>query len=159
MTEQRNGEQTPPAFAFIKEATPGTSREGGEDASSLSDDYPAYIDEYINDALKALNHQTDATDVNDATDSGSTNYAPVASTATADHAWPRTGHANIENLSSPTKDTASCSDDAWRSQRNAEHRPIADQTHNLDAVSLVTCTWGPQAASITKSPAQAALEW
>ncbi|XP_072141271.1 uncharacterized protein [Dermacentor andersoni] len=127
MTEQRNGEQTPPAFAFIKEATPGTSREGGEDASGPSDDYPAYIDEYINDALKAFNRQTDATDVNDATDSGSTNYAPVVSTATADHAWPRTGHANIENLSSLTKDTASCSDDAWRCQRNAQHRPIADR--------------------------------
>ncbi|XP_072141722.1 uncharacterized protein [Dermacentor andersoni] len=134
MTEQRNGEQTPPAFAFIREATPGTSREGGEDASGTSDDYPAYIDEYINDALKALNRQTDATDVNDDTDSGSTNYAPVVSTTTADHAWPRTGHANIEKLCSPTKDTASCSDDAWRCQRNAQHRPIADQTYNLDGV-------------------------
>ncbi|XP_072145143.1 uncharacterized protein [Dermacentor andersoni] len=29
----------------------------------------------------------------------------------------------------------------------------------IPAVDLVTCTWGPQAASITKSPAEAALEW
>nr|XP_054926208.1 uncharacterized protein LOC129384642 [Dermacentor andersoni] len=132
MTEQRSGGHTPPAFAFIEEATPGTSREGGEGASGTCVDYPAYIDEYINDALKALNRQTDASDVNDATDSGSTNYAPVVSTASANHAWPRTSHAGIEKLSSTTKDTASCSDDAWRCQRNAQHRPIADQTYSLD---------------------------
>nr|XP_054920584.1 zinc finger protein ZFP2-like [Dermacentor andersoni] len=156
MTEQRNGEQTPPAFAFIKEATPGTSRESGEDASGPSDDYPAYIDEYINDALKALNRQTDATDVNDATDSGSANYAPVVSTASADHAWPRTSHADIEKLSSPTKDTASCSDDAWRCQRNAQHRPIADQTYNLDGVyssrSLSHVHLGPTSSIDHKKP-------
>ncbi|XP_070382128.1 zinc finger protein 256-like isoform X2 [Dermacentor albipictus] len=132
MTEQRSGGQTPPAFAFIEEATPGTSREGGEGASATCDDIPAYIDEYINDALKALKRQTNATDVNDATDSGSTNYAPVVSTASADHAWPRTSQAGIEKLSSTTKDTVSCSDEAWRCQRNAQHRPIADQTHSLD---------------------------
>ncbi|XP_070382229.1 uncharacterized protein [Dermacentor albipictus] len=164
MTEQRSGGQTPPAFAFIEEVTPGTSREGGEGASGTFDDIPAYIDEYINDALKALKRQTNATDVNDATDSGSTNYAPVVSTASAVHAWPRTSHAvkknatdsgstnyapvvstasavhawprtshaGIEKLSSTTKDTASCSDDAWRCQRNAQHRPIADQSYSLD---------------------------
>ncbi|XP_070382119.1 uncharacterized protein [Dermacentor albipictus] len=132
MTEQRSGGRTPPAFAFIEEATPGTSREGGEGASGTCNDIPAYIDEYINDALKALKRQTNATDVNDATDSGSTNYAPVVSTASAVHAWPRTSHAGIEKLSSTTKDTASCSDDAWRCQRNALHRPITNQTYNLD---------------------------
>ncbi|XP_070382116.1 uncharacterized protein [Dermacentor albipictus] len=159
MTEQRSSGQTPPAFAFIEEATPGTSREGGEGASGTCDDIPAYIDEYINDALKALKRQTNATDVNDATDSGSTNYAPVVSTASANHAWPRTSQAGIEKLSSTTKDTMSCFDDAWRCQLNAQHRPITNQTYSLDVVALVTCTWGPQAASITKSPAQAALEW
>ncbi|XP_070382123.1 uncharacterized protein [Dermacentor albipictus] len=132
MTEQRSGGQTPPAFAFIEEATPGTSREGGEGASGTCDDIPAHIDEYINDALKALNRQTDATDVNDDTDSGSTNYAPFVSAASADHAWPRTSQAGIETLSSTTKDTASCSDDAWRCQLKAQHRPIADQTYSLD---------------------------
>ncbi|XP_070382124.1 uncharacterized protein [Dermacentor albipictus] len=132
MTEQRSGGQTPPAFAFIEEATPGTSREGGEGASGTCDDIPAYIDEYINDALKALKRQTNATDVNDATGSGSTNYAPVVSTASAVHAWPRTSHAGIEKLSSTTKDTASCSDDAWRCQRNVPLRPIANQTYSLD---------------------------
>ncbi|XP_070382211.1 uncharacterized protein [Dermacentor albipictus] len=132
MTEQRSGGQTPPAFAFIEEATPGTSREGGEGASGTCNDIPAYIDEYINDALKALKRQTNATDVNDATDSGSTNYAPVVSTASAVHAWPRTSQAGIEKLSSTTKDTASCPDDGWRFQRNAQHRPIADQTYSLN---------------------------
>ncbi|XP_075527002.1 uncharacterized protein LOC142559262 [Dermacentor variabilis] len=134
MTEQRSGGHTPPAFAFIEEAILGTSCEGGEGASGTGYDYPAYIDEYIDDELKALNRQIDATDVNDATDSGSTNYAPVVSIASADHAWLRTSHADIEKLSSPTKDTASCSDDAWRCQRNAQHRPIADQTYSLDGV-------------------------
>ncbi|XP_065309812.1 uncharacterized protein [Dermacentor albipictus] len=132
MTEQRSGGQTPPAFAFIEEATPGTSREGGEGASGTCDDIPAYIDEYINDALKAWKRQTNATDVNDATDSGTTNYAPVVSTASADHAWPRTSQAGIEKLSSTTKDSVSCFDDAWRCQRNAQHRPISDQTYSLD---------------------------
>ncbi|XP_070382217.1 uncharacterized protein [Dermacentor albipictus] len=132
MTEQRSGGQTPPPFAFIEEATPGTSREGGEGASGTCDDIPAYIDEYINDALKAWKRQTNATDVDDATDSGSTNYASVVSTASAVHAWPRTSHAGIEKLSSTTRDTASCSEEAWRCQLNAQHRPIADQTYSLD---------------------------
>nr|XP_054930668.1 uncharacterized protein LOC129386607 [Dermacentor andersoni] len=82
-----------------------------------------------------------------ATDHGSTNYAPVVSTASADHAWPSTSHTGIEKLSpttshtgieklSPTtKDSASCSDDAWRCQRYAQRRPIADQTYSLDGVS------------------------
>nr|XP_054930676.1 uncharacterized protein LOC129386615 [Dermacentor andersoni] len=135
MTEQGNGGHTPPALAFIDEATPGTSREGGEVASGTCYDLPAYIEEYINDALKARNCQTDATDVNDATDNGSTNYAPVVSTASADHAWPRTSHTGIEKLSPTTKDSASCSDDFWRCQRYAQHRPIADQTYSLDGVS------------------------
>nr|XP_054920444.1 zinc finger protein 287-like [Dermacentor andersoni] len=134
MTEKRSGGHTPPALAFIEEATLGTSCEGGEVASGTCDDYPAYIDEYIDDALKALNRQTDATDVNDATDSGSTNYAPVVSTTSAYHAWPRTSHADIDKLSCTTKDTASCSDDAWHCQRNSQHRPIADQTYSLDGV-------------------------
>nr|XP_054920250.1 zinc finger protein 761-like isoform X2 [Dermacentor andersoni] len=132
MTEQRKGGHTPPVFAFIEEATPGTSREGGEGASGTCNDYPAYIDEYINDALKALNRQTDATDVNDATDSGSTNYAPVVSTASTDHAWPRTSHDGIEKLSSTTKDTASNSDDAWRYQWNTQPRRITGGTYNVD---------------------------
>nr|XP_054920244.1 zinc finger protein 271-like [Dermacentor andersoni] len=135
MTEQRKVGHTPPVFAFIEEATPGTSREGGEGASGTCDDYPAYIDEYINDALKALNRQTDASDVNDATDSGSTNYAPVVSTASADHAWPRTSHAGIEKLSSTTKDTASISDDAWRYQCNTQHRPTTDGTYHVDGIT------------------------
>ncbi|XP_070382195.1 uncharacterized protein [Dermacentor albipictus] len=132
MTDQRSGGQTPPAFAFIEEVTPGTSREGGEGASGTFDDIPAYIEEYIDDALKALKRQANATDVNDATDSGSTNYAPVVYTASAVHAWPRTSQAGIEKLSSTTKDTASCPDDGWRFQRNAQHRPIADQTYSLN---------------------------
>ncbi|XP_070382209.1 uncharacterized protein [Dermacentor albipictus] len=132
MTDQRSGGQTPPAFAFIEEVTPGTSREGGEGASGTFDDIPAYIEEYIDDALKALKRQANATDVNDAADSGSTNYAPVVSTASAVHAWPRTSHAGIEKISSTTKDTASSSDDAWRCQLNAQHRPITNQTYSLD---------------------------
>nr|XP_054919858.1 uncharacterized protein LOC129381209 [Dermacentor andersoni] len=105
MTEQRKSGYTPPAFAFVEEATPRTSCEGGEGASGTCDDYLAYIDEYIDEALKALNRQTDATDVNDATDSGSTNYAPLVSSASADHAWPRTSHAGIEKQTSTMRDT------------------------------------------------------
>ncbi|XP_065292401.1 zinc finger protein 454-like isoform X2 [Dermacentor albipictus] len=140
MTEQGNGGHTPPAFAFLDEATPYTSREGGEGASGTCYDLPAYIEEYIDDALKARNRQTDATDVNDDTDNGSTNYAPVVSTASADHAWPGTSHAGIEKLSPTTKDSASCSDEAWRCLQNAQHRPIADQTYSLEGFSYSRST-------------------
>ncbi|XP_070382064.1 uncharacterized protein [Dermacentor albipictus] len=156
MTEQRNGGHTPPAFAFIDEPTPGTSREGGEDVSGTSDDYttclrlyleaesekpihmhdPTICDGYINDAWKALNSRTDATDVNDASDSGSTNYTPVVTTGRADHAWPSTSRAGIEKVSSTTKDMASSSDDAWRYQLNTERRPITDQIYKLDGMLL-----------------------
>ncbi|XP_070381439.1 zinc finger and SCAN domain-containing protein 22-like isoform X3 [Dermacentor albipictus] len=125
MTEQGSCGRMPPAFAFIEQATPGTSCEGGEGASGTCDDYLAYIDEYINDALKALNRQTDATDVNDATDSGSTNYALVEFTASADHAWPRTSHADIEKLSSPTRDTARNPQTTRVHQSNTEYYPTA----------------------------------
>nr|XP_054930667.1 uncharacterized protein LOC129386606 [Dermacentor andersoni] len=154
MTEQRNGVHTPPAFAFIEEATPGTSREGGEGASGTSDDYTAYLllylealsqrpicmpdptisDGYINDAWEALNSRNDATDVKDATDMGSTNYAPAITTARTDHARPSTSHAGIQKLSSTTKDIASSSDDAWRYQWNTQHRPITNQTYKLDVL-------------------------
>ncbi|XP_065308632.2 zinc finger protein 596-like isoform X1 [Dermacentor albipictus] len=152
MTDQRNGGHTRPAFAFIDEPTPGTSREGGEDASGTSDEYttclrlyleaesekpirmpdPTICDGYINDAWKALNSRTDASDVNDASDSGSTNYVPVVTTGRADHAWPSTSRAGIEKVSSTTKDMASSSDDAWRYQLNTERRPIIDLIYKLD---------------------------
>ncbi|XP_054920652.1 uncharacterized protein [Dermacentor andersoni] len=126
MTEERNGRHPPPASTFIDEVTPSTSHEGGEGASGTSDDYttglrlyleaesqkpipmpdPTICDGYINDAWKALNSRTDATDVNDASDSGSTNYAPVVTTGRADHAWPSTSRAGIEKVSSTTKDIA-----------------------------------------------------
>nr|XP_054920588.1 uncharacterized protein LOC126517805 [Dermacentor andersoni] len=106
MDEQRNDGHTPPAFTFIDKAIPHKSREGGEGALGTSDDYLTYIDEYINDAFKALNRQTDATDVNDAAESGSTNDAPVVSTASADHARPSTSRAGIAKVSLTTKDTA-----------------------------------------------------
>nr|XP_054920578.1 zinc finger protein 480-like [Dermacentor andersoni] len=154
MTEERNGGQTPPAFTFIDEATAGTSREGGEGASGTSDDYTTCLrlyleaqsqrpirmpdssicDGYINDAWEALNSRTDATDVNDATDSGSTNYAPAVTTDRTDHASPSTSRAGIEKVSSTTKGIASSSDDAWRYQSNTERRPITDQIYNLDGV-------------------------
>nr|XP_054930632.1 zinc finger protein 502-like [Dermacentor andersoni] len=83
-------------------------------------DEKPYIEEYINDEWKALNRQTDATDVNerrvntspvfsgnaDATDSGSTNCAPAVSSASADHARPSTSRAGIEKLLCTTKDIA-----------------------------------------------------
>ncbi|XP_070382150.1 uncharacterized protein [Dermacentor albipictus] len=39
MTEERKGGHAPPTFTNIDDATPGTSREGGEGASGTSDDY------------------------------------------------------------------------------------------------------------------------
>ncbi|XP_070382215.1 zinc finger protein 135-like isoform X3 [Dermacentor albipictus] len=83
-------------------------------------------------SMRWVNSSAVFSDGADATDSGSTNYASVVSTASAVHAWPRTSHAGIEKLSSTTRDTASCSEEAWRCQLNAQHRPIADQTYSLD---------------------------
>ncbi|XP_070382046.1 uncharacterized protein [Dermacentor albipictus] len=135
MTEQGNGGHTPTAFTFIDGAIPDKGCEGSEGALGTSDDYLTYIDEYINDAWKVLNRQTDATDINDASDSGSTNYGPVVTTGRAVHAWPSTSRAGIEKVSSTTKDIARSSDDAWRYQLNTQHTPTTDQTYNLDGVS------------------------
>ncbi|XP_065309817.2 uncharacterized protein [Dermacentor albipictus] len=135
MNEQRNDGHMLPAFTFIDKAMPEKSHEGGEGALCTSDDYLAYIDEYINDALKALNRKTDATDVNDATVSGSTNDAPVVSTASADHARPSTSPAAIEKVSFTTKDTASLPDYALHYQWYMEQTPITDWTHNVEGVT------------------------
>ncbi|XP_070386308.1 zinc finger protein 625-like isoform X2 [Dermacentor albipictus] len=135
MNQQRNGGHAPPAFTFIDTAMPDKSREGGEGALCTSDDYLAYIDEYISDGLKALNRQTDATDVNDATESGSTNDAPVVSTASADHARPSTSPAAIEKVSFTTKDTASLPDCALHYQWYMEQTPITDGTYNVEGVT------------------------
>ncbi|XP_070381318.1 uncharacterized protein [Dermacentor albipictus] len=106
MTEQRNGEQTPSALTFIAEATPRSSREGSDGALGASDDYLTYMDEYIEDELKASNRKTDATEVNDASDIGSTNYAPAVTTDRTDHARPSTSRAGTEKVSCTTKDIA-----------------------------------------------------
>nr|XP_054920263.1 zinc finger protein 41-like [Dermacentor andersoni] len=135
MTEQGNGGHTPPTFTFMDEATAGTSREGGEGALGTSDDYPPYVDEYINDVWEVMNSQTDATDINDATASGSTNHTPVESSASADHSRPSTSHAGIEQVSSTTEDTARLSEDAWRYQGYTQTRAITDDTCNVDGVA------------------------
>ncbi|XP_065309765.2 zinc finger protein 90 homolog isoform X1 [Dermacentor albipictus] len=135
MAEQGNGGHTPPAFAFMDEATAGTSREGGEGALGTSDDYPPYVDEYINDVWEVLNSQTDATDVNDATDSASTNHAPAESSGSAHHFRPSTSHAGVEKVSSTTEDTARLYEDAWRYQGNTQTTAITEETCNVDGVT------------------------
>ncbi|XP_070392211.1 uncharacterized protein [Dermacentor albipictus] len=94
-----------------------------------------YIEEYIDAALKARNRQTDATDVNDASLSGSTNHAPVESSASADPSRPSTSHAGIEKVSSTTEDTARLFEDAWRYQGNTQTTAITDDTCNVDGVA------------------------
>nr|XP_054920706.1 uncharacterized protein LOC129381685 [Dermacentor andersoni] len=74
------------------------------------------------------------TTVSDATDSGSTNYAPAVTTDRTDHARPSTSRPGIEKISSTTKDIASSSDAFWRYQSNTERKPITDQIYNLDGV-------------------------
>ncbi|XP_070382230.1 zinc finger and SCAN domain-containing protein 22-like isoform X1 [Dermacentor albipictus] len=135
MAEQGNGGHTPPAFAFMDEATAGTNREGGECALGTSDDYPPYVDEYIDDVWKVLNSQNDATDVNDATDSTSTNHAPAESSASAHHFRPSTSYAGVEKVSSTTEDTARLYEDAWRYQENTQTTAITEETCNVDGVA------------------------
>ncbi|XP_070382232.1 uncharacterized protein [Dermacentor albipictus] len=172
MAEQGNGGHTPPAFAFMDEATAGTNREGGECALGTSDDYPPYVDEYIDDVWKVLNSQNDATDVNDATDSTSTNHAPAESSASAHHFRPSTSYAGVEKVSSTTEDTASGIDvtiiagfmrtpGVTRRTRKPRRLPkkLATSMVSLTMAALVTCTWRPSAASITQGPAQAVLAW
>ncbi|XP_070382445.1 zinc finger protein 665-like [Dermacentor albipictus] len=140
---------TPP-LSQLDEATPGTSREGGEGASGTLDDYtkclllyleaqsqmpirmpdPAICDGYINDAWKALNSRNDASNVNDATDCGSTNYAPVVSTAIVDDARPSTSHAGNGNLSCTTNGTARIPETTRVDQWNT-HYHLADSTSTV----------------------------
>ncbi|XP_070382267.1 zinc finger protein 239-like [Dermacentor albipictus] len=126
MAEQRSNEYMPPVFSFMDKTTPSARRDDTQDVSSTWRAYttclllyleaqsqmpirmpdPAICDRYINDAWKALSSRNDASDVSDATDCGSTNYAPVVSTASVDDASPSTSHAGNGNLSGTTNGTA-----------------------------------------------------
>ncbi|XP_070382174.1 zinc finger protein 69-like isoform X2 [Dermacentor albipictus] len=134
MSEETNSGHTPPAFAFIEEATPSTSREGAEGSSGTFDDYTTICDDSFEDLWNAFNLLTDATDVDDATDSGSTSQPPMVSSTSAQHARPTTSHAGMEKLSFSPEDTARIPDDGWEYQGNTQPPPITDGTYNVDGV-------------------------
>ncbi|XP_065292398.1 uncharacterized protein [Dermacentor albipictus] len=120
----------------MDEATPGTSREGGEGAGT-SDDYTTTSDDAWPYQWITQNRAiTDGTkDVDNASLSGSTNHAPVESSASADPSRPSTSHAGIEKVSSTTEDTARLFEDAWRYQGNTQTTAITDDTCNVDGVA------------------------
>ncbi|XP_070382449.1 uncharacterized protein [Dermacentor albipictus] len=135
MSEETNSGHTPPAFAFIEEATPSTSREGAEGSSGTFDDYTTICDDSFEDLWNAFNLQTDATDVDDATDSGSTSQPPIVSSTSAQLARPTTSHAGMEKLSFTPEDTARIPYDAWKYQGNTQPPPITDGAYNVDGLT------------------------
>nr|XP_054930653.1 zinc finger protein 883-like [Dermacentor andersoni] len=80
----------------IDNARPNTSLAGMEEASASLEDGATICDDSFEDLWNALNSRTDATDVDDATDSRSISYPPMVSSTNADPATPTTIHAGME---------------------------------------------------------------
>ncbi|XP_065309818.1 zinc finger and BTB domain-containing protein 14-like [Dermacentor albipictus] len=138
MAEERNNENTPPAFTFGNEATPRTSQEFFEGPSCTSDCCTTTSDDFFEDlwnAFKCLSYSEDVTGHTHVTESGITSSPFMASGSSVNPAQPSTSRAGIEEASAIPDDIASISNEALRYQRNTQHMPTTDEICNVDGVT------------------------
>ncbi|XP_070382134.1 uncharacterized protein [Dermacentor albipictus] len=138
MAEERNNENTPPAFTFGDEATPRTSQEFFEGPSCTSDCCTTTSDDFFEDlwnAFKSLSYSEDVTGHTHVTESGISNSPPMASSSSSSHPQPSTSHAGTEEISAIPENIASIADEAWKYQWNTQPTPITGGTCNIDGVT------------------------
>ncbi|XP_065309774.1 uncharacterized protein [Dermacentor albipictus] len=138
MAEERNNENTPPAFTFGDEETPRTSQEFFEGPSCTSDCCTTTSDDFFEDlwnAFKSLSYSEDATGHTHVTESGISSSPPMASSSSSSHPQPSTSYTGMEETSAILENIASISNEALHYQRNTQHMPTTDEICNVDGVT------------------------